>query len=262
MLDRRRPAGRLVAAPQPPGRRGRVPRAGGGTGEVHATRARPAPSRAGCCSPRMHMAEDDRMMLGYQCANSRMTVVGAPPTTSCDTGRPLRGRSWVDEPTSPRWSSASTPSRATRCGSRRSSAYHTSRGLPVRELSDRCERTLDRAARYGARPLARRAARLVRRRSGRASDVEIDGRPDHGAIQQAIRLEPVPRSRRPAAGPTGTGSPAKGVTGSGYEGHYFWDSEVYVAAVPHATRAPSSPATLLHFRSRMLPRRARPGRAS
>ncbi|GAE74539.1 maltose phosphorylase [Cutibacterium acnes JCM 18918] len=24
------------------------------------------------------------------------------------------------------------------------------------------------------------------------------------------------------------GIPAKGVTGSGYEGHYFWDTEVYV----------------------------------
>ena len=28
--------------------------------------------------------------------------------------------------------------------------YHTSRGVPVRELADRCERTLDRAASHGA----------------------------------------------------------------------------------------------------------------
>ena len=30
----------------------------------------------------------------------------------------------------------------------------------------------------------------------------------------------------------GHGVPAKGVTGHGYEGHYFWDTEVYVTAVP------------------------------
>ena len=47
--------------------------------------------------------------------------------------------------------------------------------------------------------------------------------------------------------------PAKGVTGSGYEGHYFWDTEIYVAPVPHATPGPSCRRNLLHFRSRMLP---------
>ena len=46
--------------------------------------------------------------------------------------------------------------------------------------------------------------------------------------------------------------PAKGVTGSGYEGHYFWDSEVYV--VPFLTYTqPDVARNLLHFRSRMLP---------
>ena len=69
--------------------------------------------------------------------------------------------------------------------------------------------------------------------------------------QQAIRfnvfqLAQAARPRRPA------GVPAKGVTGSGYEGHYFWDTEVYVVpflsyTLPHVAR------NLLHFRHRMLP---------
>ena len=46
--------------------------------------------------------------------------------------------------------------------------------------------------------------------------------------------------------------PAKGVTGSGYEGHYFWDSEVYVAPFLTYTR-PELARNLMHFRSRMLP---------
>ena len=45
-------------------------------------------------------------------------------------------------------------------------AYHSSRGVPVRELSDRCDRTLDRAAPARPRPLRRRPARLVRRLLG------------------------------------------------------------------------------------------------
>ena len=50
--------------------------------------------------------------------------------------------------------------------------------------------------------------------------------------------------------------PAKGVTGSGYEGHYFWDSEVYVAPFLSYTR-PELARNLMHFRSRMLPERVK-----
>ena len=42
------------------------------------------------------------------------------------------------------------------------------------------------------------------------------------------------------------------MTGSGYEGHYFWDSEVYVAPFLSYTR-PELARNLMHFRSRMLP---------
>ena len=47
------------------------------------------------------------------------------------------------------------------------------------------------------------------------------------------------------------GVPAKGLTGHGYEGHYFWDTEIYVLPFliytsPHVAR------NLLRFRYRML----------
>src|SRR4029079_7573166 len=56
-----------------------------------------------------------------------------------------------------------------------------------------------------------------------------------------------------AAGRTdGLGVPAKGVTGSGYEGHFFWDTEIYV--IPFLTYTnPEVARNALHFRSVMLP---------
>lgn len=49
----------------------------------------------------------------------------------------------------------------------------------------------------------------------------------------------------------GTGVPAKGLTGSGYDGHYFWDAEIYV--LPYLVYAnPEAARELLHYRYRTL----------
>ena len=75
--------------------------------------------------------------------------------------------------------------------------------------------------------------------------------PAHDAIQQAIRFNLFTLAQ--ASGRAdGHGVAAKGVTGSGYEGHYFWDSEVYVAPFLTYTQ-PELARNLMHFRSRMLP---------
>jgi len=48
-----------------------------------------------------------------------------------------------------------------------------------------------------------------------------------------------------------TGIPAKGLSGQAYEGHYFWDTEIYV--LPFLTYTePRIARNLLHFRYRML----------
>ena len=57
----------------------------------------------------------------------------------------------------------------------------------------------------------------------------------------------------------GHGVPAKGLTGTGYEGHYFWDTETYVLPFLIHT-SPQVARSLLMHRVRMLPdarRRAR-----
>ena len=59
------------------------------------------------------------------------------------------------------------------------------------------------------------------------------------------------RSCRPRRAARATASPAKGVTGRGYEGHYFWDTEIYV--VPFlAHTSPEWARQVLDFRCGML----------
>ncbi|WP_438353971.1 glycoside hydrolase family 65 protein [Microbacterium sp. CJ88] len=102
-------------------------------------------------------------------------------------------------------------------------SYHTSRGVPARELVDRCRRTLDRARIEGVeRQFARQRAWLDD--FWARSDVRIAG---HDDLQQATRWC-LFQLAQAAARADGQGVPAKGVTGSGYSGHYFWDTEIYV----------------------------------
>jgi len=102
-------------------------------------------------------------------------------------------------------------------------SYHTSRGVPARELVDRGRRTLDRVEREGVAAQFERQAAWCETFWDR-SDVVIEGRDD---LQQATRWC-LWQLAQAAARADGQGVPAKGVTGSGYSGHYFWDTEVYV----------------------------------
>lgn len=102
-------------------------------------------------------------------------------------------------------------------------SYFTSRDYPAGELLGRTRTTLAEAADTGFDALcAAQAAYLAA--FWRQADVEIGG---DDALQQGIRfnefhlLQSVGRDGR-------TNIAAKGVTGEGYEGHYFWDTEIYI----------------------------------
>ncbi len=125
---------------------------------------------------------------------------------------------------------------------------------PVEELCDRADRTLDRAVHDGFDDLVA-GQRYILDDFWRRSGVEIDcdaevlGRPA-GELQQAIRwnllqiLQAVGRAE-------GVGVPAKGLTGQAYEGHYFWDTEIYVLPFLIYT-SPRIAENLLRFRHSML----------
>ncbi|MEH3034371.1 MAG: glycoside hydrolase family 65 protein [Aeromicrobium erythreum] len=125
-------------------------------------------------------------------------------------------------------------------------AYHTSRGVPSRELLDRCRRTLDRVADEGVQQQLDDQRAWLDAFWAKA-DVEVPGHPE---IQQAVRWNLFSIAQASARA-EGQGIPAKGVTGSGYGGHYFWDTEVYV--MPFLTYTlPRYARNALRFRYSLL----------
>jgi alpha,alpha-trehalose phosphorylase len=199
--------------------------------------------------PRMNYATKDRMLLGYQCAHSGMTVaVAADHLIDTDDDCEVVARSEDDLA---KMVFRVDATQGTTMRLQKTVAYHSSRGVPVRELSDRCDRTLDRAARHGLEHY------VADQKSWYAdfwasADVEIPGdTDDQRAVQQATRFNLFSVAQATSR-IDGFGVPAKGVTGTGYEGHYFWDTEVYVDPFLTYTQ-PEIARNALHFRSVLLP---------
>ena len=95
-------------------------------------------------------------------------------------------------------------------------AYHWSPRPSPDDLTARVERTLDRAAADGY-DVVEFEHRSHVEDFWRRSDVQIDGAPE---IQQAVRFN-LFELMQATARAEGLGVPAKGVTGRGYDGHYF-----------------------------------------
>jgi alpha,alpha-trehalose phosphorylase len=132
--------------------------------------------------------------------------------------------------------------------------YHTSHTAPPEEVCARAERTLDRAVDTGFSSLLGAQERFMDDFWQR-SDVKVITNPDRAkasttAVQQALRFN-LFHILQASARAENTGVPAKGLTGGAYEGHYFWDTEIYV--LPFLTyTAPRIAKNLLRFRHGML----------
>jgi alpha,alpha-trehalose phosphorylase len=133
-------------------------------------------------------------------------------------------------------------------------AYHSSSQIPgdpddasADELATRCHATLDAAAAAGwEHALAEQRAWLDR--FWARTDIEVDG---DDTAQQAIRWN-LFQMAQASAQIGGRGIAAKALTASGYDGHYFWDTEVYMVPML-AYNNPDAARDLLHFRYRTLP---------
>ncbi len=117
-------------------------------------------------------------------------------------------------------------------------AYHYSRSVsPSQVLSDTAW-TLDRAAQTGFdRILEQQQAEITRFWQG--ADVTVDS--ENARIQQVLRWN-LFQLLQASARVEGHGIAARGLTGLTYEGHYFWDTEIYVLPFliytrPHLARA-------------------------
>jgi alpha,alpha-trehalose phosphorylase len=134
--------------------------------------------------------------------------------------------------------------------------YHTSQTASSEELCGRAEWTMDRIVNEGF-PQLLAAQEQYMNDFWRRSDVRVrDIREDRAKrttveIQQAIRFN-LFHILQASARAESAGVPAKGMTGQAYEGHYFWDTEIYV--LPFLTyTSPRVARNLLTFRHNMLP---------
>jgi alpha,alpha-trehalose phosphorylase len=134
--------------------------------------------------------------------------------------------------------------------------YHTSQTASSEELCGRAEWTMDRVVSEGF-PKLLAAQEQYMNDFWRRSDVRVrDIRKDRTQrttveIQQAIRFN-LFHILQASARAENAGVPAKGMTGQAYEGHYFWDTEIYV--LPFLTyTSPRIARNLLTFRYKMLP---------
>jgi alpha,alpha-trehalose phosphorylase len=134
-------------------------------------------------------------------------------------------------------------------------AYHTSRTATADEIGHRAEWTLDRVARQGfANLLAEQEQYLDQfwqRSDVRVSSIKAErAKLSTVEMQQAIRVN-LFHILQASARAEDCGVAAKGLTGQAYEGHYFWDTEIYLMPFLIFT-APLTARNLLHFRYRML----------
>jgi beta-phosphoglucomutase len=114
------------------------------------------------------------------------------------------------------------------------------------DLLARAQASLDTAIAFGYPALLARQVQVLSALWAQA-DLAIEGDP---AIEQALRFNlfhVFQSSSRDSHGTTA----AKGLTGEGYEGHYFWDAEVFMLPVL-ATLAPELVRAMLTYRHRTL----------
>jgi alpha,alpha-trehalose phosphorylase len=194
--------------------------------------------------PQMKREVDRRLVLGYEAANSKMTL-GCGIDHHVEADCPFTYEMFsADDRGKVVFSfeaKAGVPIRITKAF-----AYHTSRRPAVSELCDRTERTVMRALTQGFETLLQ-SQKTFLDDFWQRSDVVVRGDPD---VQQAIRFN-LYQLCQATARAEGVGVPAKGLTGEGYEGHYFWDTEVYV--VPFLTYTdPRIARNLLKFRHSYL----------
>ena len=171
--------------------------------------------------PQDHWQDGNRAALSYRVTDSGMTI-GVVADHIIETENPYDTRRSIDADIARNVfrvrAAAGKPVKVTKLVS-----YHTSRGVPARELVDRCRRTLDRVQDEGV-PVQFERQRAWLDGFWERSDVRIGG---HDDLQQATRWC-LFQLAQAAARADALGVPAKGVTGSGYSGHYFWDTEIYV----------------------------------
>lgn len=201
--------------------------------------------------PQVHYHKKHRVVLGHITRTSKMTLAcGIDHVLETDCA--ISSKSKVQENAGKVVFSCDAqqgvPLRLTKL-----LAYHTSSHMPAEELGESVERSLDQAVSLGFPELLAGQQKYLDDFWDR-SDVQIEGHPTkhHRSqeMQQAVRFN-LFQVLQASARAGNTGIPAKGLTGQAYDGHYFWDSEIYV--LPFLTyTSPRLAKNQLEFRYSLL----------
>ncbi|PID50988.1 MAG: family 65 glycosyl hydrolase, partial [Propionibacteriales bacterium] len=196
--------------------------------------------------PVAHQASGGRMALCYRTAASKMTVAVAAEHSISTDGFFESELNVTEHQGMQRYLVETREDQPIVV--RKAVAYHTAESASAAELMDHCANTLDRVTGQGFEPYWQDQRDWLAQ-YWRDADVQIGGKPE---IQQAVRWC-LFQLAQASARSEGQGIPAKGLTGSGYEGHYFWDTEIYL--LPFLTYTnPQVARDVLRYRVRQLPK--------
>lgn len=202
--------------------------------------------------PQLHDCSGQRLFLGHQASSSGMTLA-CGVDHQFETDCPYHWRSDCSENSGKvEFCVDGKPGQPIQLI--KFVAYHSSHSAPVKKLRTRTEWTLNRAKKDGFKSLLASQRRYLDD-FWQHSDVKIVAAAAQepspmGEFQQALRWN-LFQILQASGRVEGASIPAKGLTGQTYEGHYFWDTEIYL--LPFLTyTAPHVARTLLRFRHSML----------
>jgi alpha,alpha-trehalose phosphorylase len=194
---------------------------------------------------RLALHDAGRALLVHQTrASSHVVAVGMDHVL---TSAPTHATTVQAEGSLARWSLSTTvqPGRPLRLV--KLLAYHWAAGGDPVSLAADTQQSLDRACALGFEGLAA-SQRVALDDVWAHADVELDGDPE---IQHALRYALFQLHQNTACA-AGRAIPAKGLTGAGYNGHTFWDTEIFL--LPALTYcAPHHVEAALRWRASTLP---------
>jgi alpha,alpha-trehalose phosphorylase len=204
--------------------------------------------------PRSNYSKDRRIVLCHATEKSEVTVTCATESvleTSCSTAYKVVHTENFGQVTFTIAAGPGAPIQLTKY-----IVYHTSKTASGEELCGRAEWTMDRVAAHGFQKLLAAQEQYMddfwRRSDVRVKDVRQERtKRTTVEIQQAVRFN-LFHILQATARADDAGVPAKGLTGKAYEGHYFWDTEIYLLPFLIYT-SPQIARNLLIVRYRMLP---------
>jgi alpha,alpha-trehalose phosphorylase len=214
----------------------------------------PRPFSGRLLRPRTSYAKGSRIVLSHATQNSRLTLTCATDSaleTSCPNSQKVAHTDDFGQVAFTIDARPGCPIHLTKY-----MAYHTSQTASAEELCGRAEWMMDRVTSQGFGQLLTSQEQYMdnfwRRSDIRLRDVNEDRiKRSTVEIQQAIRFN-LFHILQASARAEEMGVPAKGLTGQAYEGHYFWDTEIYL--LPFLTyTSPRIARNVLTFRYKMLP---------